>query len=56
LAGLPKREHVFQPAEQAGQGREKQGVQRCHHTTPGLVAGGFGADRGGKAGDLRGQG
>ena len=56
LASAPQRKQFFQPAEQAAQSGQEQGVHRRHHSAPGCAAGGLGADRGGDAGDLRGQG
>jgi hypothetical protein len=56
LAGLPQRDQILQPADQADQRGEDEGVQRRHQ--PGLGGGRFGrgAQVRREGGDVPGQG
>ena len=56
LAGPPEGEHLFQAGEQARQGGEDEGVQRRNHPGAGGLVIGLGAQAGGDAGDVLGQG
>ncbi len=56
MARLPEGDQMLEAGDEAGKGCENEGVQRRDQPIMGCLMVGLGADRGGNAGDVLGQG